>query len=141
MNLKTHKGINGISSELFKREKEFLIELPHGSIKDRFKQIRKVTLDCLVSYRSNRYSVPYAFAGKTVWLLPHKGITLKIYSQKGNLIAEHPLSLKKGQIIINKAHYKSKIYDENSNYMKTFSSVQKRDLRIMIKAERILTDT
>ncbi|WP_281753126.1 IS21 family transposase [Thermodesulfovibrio yellowstonii] len=118
VNNKTHKGINDIPSELFKREREFLIELPHGSIKDKFKQIRKVTLDCLVSYRSNRYSVPYAFAGKTVWLLPHKGITLRIYSQKGNLIAEHPLSLKKGQIMINKAHYKNKIYDENSNYMK-----------------------
>ncbi len=118
VNNKTHKGINSIPYELFKREKEFLIQLPFGSIKDNFKQMRKVTLDCLICYRSNRYSVPYQFAGKTVWLLPYKGITLKVYSQKGDLIAEHSLSLKKGQIIINKAHYKNKIYDENSNYMK-----------------------
>lgn len=137
VNLKTHKGINGIPSELFKREKEFLIELPCGSIKDKFKQIRKVTLDCLVSYRSNRYSVPYAFAGKTVWLVPHKGITLKIYSHNGSLIAEHPLNLKKGQIIINKAHYKGKIYDENSKYMK-LSLLFKDRFKDYEKAEEFL---
>ena len=66
----------------------------------------------------NKYSVPHYFVGKEVWIKNKKGLELEIYSQSRRLIAKHKLSLKKGEIIIDKSHYKSKSYNESSNYEK-----------------------
>ncbi|WP_169309421.1 Mu transposase domain-containing protein [Thermodesulfobium narugense] len=34
-----------------------------------FLESRKVTLDCLISYNGNRYSVPHYFSGKEAWVM------------------------------------------------------------------------
>jgi len=69
-------------------------------------EFRSVTADCLISYGGNRYSVPWAYHRSQVWVRVSKGIRLQVFSQKNRLIATHDLSLEKGKIIIDKAHYK-----------------------------------
>lgn len=84
------------------------IDMQTGEIKKYvgFKEeFRKVTLDCLVSYKGNKYSVPHYFASKEVWLKILYGTTLQIFSSKNKLIASHSISLAKGEVIINKDHF------------------------------------
>jgi hypothetical protein len=40
-----------------------------------------------------------------VWLRVLYGTTLQIYSSKNKLIATHTISLKKGEVIVNKEHF------------------------------------
>lgn len=84
------------------------IDMQTGEIKKYvgFKEeFRKVTLDCLVSYKSNKYSVPHYFASKEVWLRVLYGTTLQVFSSKNKLIASHSISLAKGGVFINKEHF------------------------------------
>ena len=69
-------------------------------------EFRKVTLDCLISYKSNKYSVPHYFASKEVWLKVLYGTTLQIFSSRNKLIATHSISLLKGEVILDKGHFK-----------------------------------
>ncbi|MDI6804503.1 MAG: hypothetical protein QME58_11780, partial [Bacteroidota bacterium] len=55
----------------------------------------------------NKYSVPYHFACKEVWIQVSRGYILKIYSQKNIQIAQHHIYLGKGKVILNKEHYKN----------------------------------
>jgi transposase len=82
-------------------------------------EFRKVGSDCLVSYKSSRYSVPHYFARSEVWVKVIYGTTLQIFSAKNKLIASHTLSLKKGEVIINKEHYKNYRGDSSDNSIKT----------------------
>ena len=68
-------------------------------------QFRKVTGDCLISYKGNKYSVPHYFAGKEVWLRVLYGTTLQIFSSKNKEIASHSISLLKGEVFIKKEHF------------------------------------
>ncbi|WP_410198540.1 Mu transposase domain-containing protein, partial [Aliarcobacter butzleri] len=65
-------------------------------------EFRKANSECLVSYKGNKYSVPHYFASKEVWLRVLYGTTLQIYSSKNKLIATHTISLKKGEVLVNK---------------------------------------
>jgi hypothetical protein len=50
---------------------------------------RRVAKDCMLSYRGNRYSVPWRFAGKTVLVRePVSGGCIEVYSDV-KVIAEH----------------------------------------------------
>jgi hypothetical protein len=64
-----------------------------------------VSWDCLVAFRSNRYSVPAAYAGKMVWLRVSHGCRLAIFSSRRELLAEHDLRQGKGQIVMVPEHY------------------------------------
>lgn len=68
-------------------------------------EFRKVTSDCLISYKGNKYSVPHYFASKEVWVRVVYGTNLQIYSSKNKLIATHTMSLSKGEVNINKEHF------------------------------------
>ncbi len=66
---------------------------------------RQVAKDCLFSYRGNRYSVPYAYAGKSVAVRePLDSGTIRVFHQQ-ELIAEHVLSAAKGAMVIEPSHY------------------------------------
>lgn len=66
---------------------------------------RRVAKDCTLSYRGNRYSVPYRHAGKTVVVRePVTGGTIEIYRDI-EVIAEHRLAEGRGVIVIDPAHY------------------------------------
>jgi len=106
-NNRYHSVIKTTPAKLFEKEKEFLMELPSENLFFTCPDVRKVTSDCLISYRGNRYSVPHFFAGKEVWVSCYKGIKLQIYSQERRLIAEHEISRGKGEVILKKSHYKN----------------------------------
>jgi hypothetical protein len=66
---------------------------------------RRVAKDCLLSYRGNRYSVPFRHAGQTVLVRePVQGGQIQIYCQS-ELIAEHQLAEGRGVMVIDPAHY------------------------------------
>jgi len=86
----------------------------------------KVTKDSLISYKSNKYSVPHIFASKEVWLKVLYGITLQIFSTKNKLIASHSISLSKGEVFIDKEHYKGYRTDGFDTLAKSTSRLQTR---------------
>jgi transposase len=66
---------------------------------------RRVAKDCMLSYRGNRYSVPFRFAGKTVLVRePVIGGRIEIYSDI-QVIAEHRLAEGRGVMVTDPAHY------------------------------------
>ena len=119
-NNKKNQGINEIPSKRYEIEKEYLKELPTYEYVGVEYKWRKVSNDCLISYGGNRYSVPYVYAFDYVWIKNELGEEIKIYSQKGKLIAKHRIPETKGNTIINKDHYKGLIKRTNnsSKYIK-----------------------
>lgn len=89
----------------FQMERAHLTPLPPARFISTRETFRKVSWDSLISFDGSRYSVPYQYAGKSVWVRTSRGISLEVYSQKGELIAFHPLSQKKGSTVILKEHY------------------------------------
>ena len=66
---------------------------------------RRVAKDCMLSYRGNRYSVPFRFAGKTVLVRePVSRGRIEIYSDI-KVIAEHRLAEGRGVMVSDPAHY------------------------------------
>jgi transposase len=66
---------------------------------------RCVAKDCTLSYRGNRYSVPFRHAGKTVLVRePVTGGKIQIYRDI-QLIAEHQLAEGRGVMVTDPAHY------------------------------------
>jgi hypothetical protein len=66
---------------------------------------RRVAKDCMLSYRGNRYSVPFRFAGKTVLVRePVTGGRIEIYSDI-KVIAKHRLAEGRGVMVSDPAHY------------------------------------
>lgn len=107
VNSRVHSATKTKPAELFNKEKLSLLNLPEYRYVGVKEDTRKVSYDCLISYNGSRYSVPWMFAGKFVWIKISKGYYLQIYSQSNKLIAEHKLSVKKGSTIIIQEHYKS----------------------------------
>jgi hypothetical protein len=65
---------------------------------------RKVSSDCYVSFEANRYTVPFSYVGSIVEIEDERNGTLRFYCG-GQLIAEHPKSMGRHQIISNKKHF------------------------------------
>lgn len=65
---------------------------------------RKVPADALVSYQTNRYSVPYRLVGQNIQIQDDKNGMLRFYSE-GTRIADHPKSTGRYEVIINKKHF------------------------------------
>ena len=77
-------------------ERPELLPLPRHRFISQHETFRKVSADCLVSYEGSRYSVPWTYAGKMVWVRSSQGRQVKIYAQDGGLLAVHELSRVKG---------------------------------------------
>lgn len=107
VNQRVHQTTNRPPKELFELEKTDLNTLPAKCYIGIKEEVRTVTYDCLICFKSNRYSVPHIFAGKEVWLRVSRGYLLEIYSSTEILIAVHRISLVKGEIIIDRSHYKN----------------------------------
>jgi len=105
-NQRTHSIIKCAPFELFNKEKTSLSHLPNQRYVSIKEEVRKVTADCLISFNGNKYSVPWMFATRMVWVKVSKGYFLEIYSQSNKLVAQHKLSLKKGEIKIVDDHYR-----------------------------------
>jgi len=89
----------------FEQEKHLLTPLPQGRFISLHETFRKVNWDCLISFDGSRYSVPWQYAGKSVWVRSVRGVELEVYAQTGELIARHELATKKGTLNMKKEHY------------------------------------
>lgn len=67
-------------------------------------QMRRVASDYMISYASNRYSVPWKYVHQTVEL-QERGDSLSIYYQ-GTIIATHRKAPGRYQVMINMEHYR-----------------------------------
>lgn len=104
LDITRHSTTGFVPLERFNEEKEQLIPLPSKPFISAFQLLRKVSWDCLISFGGSRYSVPYQFAGKHIWLKISQGKAIEIFSQNGEMIAVHKIA-SKGTTIIEKSHY------------------------------------
>lgn len=107
INKRIHSTTKTAPVELFEKERLTLLPLPENRYVGIKEETRKVSYDCLIAYGASRYSVPWMFAGKLVWIKISKGYYLQVYSQSNKLIASHRLSLTKGSVNIVQEHYGS----------------------------------
>ena len=91
-------------SEMFLEERGLLLDhrqRPPYAIQDRV--LRHVAKDCLVSFETNRYSVPFRFVGQPVEVM-REGERVMLY-HRGELIATHPRCEERHRCITDRAHY------------------------------------
>ncbi len=91
--------------ERFARERDALTPLPLSPFIGTHELLRKVSWDCLVPYGGCRYSVPWSYAGKQVWLRVSQGRQLIVRAQDGQEITRHLLSSQKNRTILVAEHY------------------------------------
>lgn len=91
--------------ERFAAEQPQLTPLPARRFIGTLTETRKVSWDCLVAFRGNRYSVPAVYAGKVVWLLVSHGRQLLVLDSRREVLAEHALRPGRGQVVMLSEHY------------------------------------
>lgn len=89
----------------FAAEQADLLPLPGRRWVSAAEEVRKVSWDCLVSFRGSRYSVPHRYAGQRVWVRASQGARLTAYDQTGACVARHLLSATKGLTVREPEHY------------------------------------
>jgi len=105
LDLRVHGTTGQPPIERFVAEVEQLTPLPEGRFVGTLTETRKVSWDCLVAFRGNRYSVPAVYAGKMVWLLVSRGRHLVVLDSRRQLLAEHDLRAGKGELVMLPEHY------------------------------------
>jgi transposase len=91
----------------FEAERPLLTPLPAVPFIGRHEEMRKVSWDCLISFGGSRYSVPWPYAAKHVWLRTSQGRKLIVRNQSGEEIACHDLAARKGSTNIDPSHYEN----------------------------------
>lgn len=108
INQSIHQGTNKIPMFAVKKEKNLLLPLPRQQIRDSYRinhtQV-KVNASNMISYKSNQYSVPAKYQGKTVDLQVYDDLLFVYYNTE--LIVQHSLSQSK--INYKKEHYKEEL--------------------------------
>jgi transposase len=105
LDVRVHATTGERPIDRFQQEAPLLTPLPALPFVGTHEEMRKVSWDCLLSFAGTRYSVPWPYAGKHVWLRPSQGTRLLVRSQRGEEIARHTLAIKKGATVIDAAHY------------------------------------
>ena len=105
LDLRVHSTTGERPIDRFEQERPLLVPLPTFSFIGMHEMMRKVSWDCLLSFGGTRYSVPWPYAGKQVWLRTSQGRQLVVRNQKGERIACHELASRKGATVIDHAHY------------------------------------
>ena len=103
---RVHATIRTTPESLLGEDQKAFSALPETRYIGIKEEIRKVTFDCLFSFGGSRYSAPWMFAGKQIWIRVAKGYYLEAYSQANKLIARHNLAIVRGSCVIEKAHYR-----------------------------------
>lgn len=104
-NCRTHGSTKQKPIDLFlKEEKPRLIPLPPRDYDIRITTPVKSTSQALVQFETNRYSVPFTYASR-MFTLKADDQFISIYD-KDQLIAQHPRSFQKYQVIEDPNHYK-----------------------------------
>ncbi len=105
LDLQVHSTTGERPIDRFEQERHLFTPLPALPFVGTHEQMRKVSWDCLVSFEGSRYSVPWQYAGKQVWLRASQGRKLVVHNQSGLQIALHEIAERKGSTVIDKAHY------------------------------------
>lgn len=118
-NAKVHSSTFKIPQKEWETEKQYLLPL-----KEKMKEMESalkvynVRKDNTIAYRSNFYTVPLGtYQGrKTTILLSQDDGTLNLFSMDNTLIATHPVSIGKGELVRNSDHSrdKSKSFHEST---------------------------
>ncbi|MBW8352166.1 IS21 family transposase [Bacillus sp. IITD106] len=88
-----HQGTGKIPILVFKKEKDLLSPLPNARIRDSYKIdhiLVKVNPSNMITYKSNQYSVPAGYIGKTVGLQVYDNHIFVYYNT--DLIVQHSIS-------------------------------------------------
>jgi len=85
-NSRVHGTHHQVVSNRWKKEIPHLLVLPASDYDTSIKVFRKVYKDCQLSYKGNRYIVPYHVVGKTVMLKIKKGL-IRIYHDHELLVS------------------------------------------------------
>jgi len=95
--------------DLFEQERGLLLPTT-GKAPYRFQEraVRHVARDCMVSFESNRYSVPLRFVGKPVEVQSWNDRVLIFH--EGHLVVSHPRCEGKYRVQIDKEHYSGIFY-------------------------------
>jgi transposase len=105
LDLRVHSTTLERPIDRYEQEKPLLTPLPALPFIGTHEEMRKVSWDCLVSFSGTRYSVPWAYAGKQVWIRTSQGRELIVRNQAGAQVARHLLTDRKGSTVIDQAHY------------------------------------
>jgi len=97
----THERVDGRWSQEKLRLQPIAGRLPYPFVDE---ELRKVARDAYVSWESNRYSVPWAYAGSPVWVRDRENQIEVHYG--GDVIAVHPRASGKHQIITVPEHHR-----------------------------------
>lgn len=97
----THEPVNERWSEEKLRLQPIAGRQPYPYVDE---QLRKVARDAYVSWESNRYSVPWTYAGYPVWVREH-GSQVEVH-YGGQRIAAHPRVSGKHQIVTVSEHHR-----------------------------------
>jgi hypothetical protein len=101
----TAKGKDKTRGELLIEEQAELLELPPGEYDACLKRNRKSDSLSLVSFQTNRYSVPDHYASRDDLLLKGYWDRVKIYNREKELLATHPRLYGKHEESLNPLHY------------------------------------
>jgi len=109
--LRIHGTTHRRPLDLFEEEQSLLLPIK-GKAPYRIQEraVRYVARDCMVSFETNRYSVPLRFVGKPVEVQAWNDRILIF--QDGHLIVSHPRCEGKYQLQIDKEHYYGIFYGE-----------------------------
>jgi len=91
-----HQGTGKIPILALKKEKNLLSPLPHERIRDFYKIdhiLVKVNTANMITFKSNQYSVPPGYIGKTLSLQEYDNHIFVYYNTE--LVVQHPISQKK----------------------------------------------
>ena len=125
INSQVHGTTHEIPYERLKKEQLN----PMDSVQDypiRIEDIMKISRDCYVSYKGNRYSVPWVHAGRVARVIESSTLKIQVDSQ---IVAEHDILPGTGRISRKKEHFQGllkALRDQNAENFRT--RVEKRDL-------------
>lgn len=109
VNARIHLTTKVAPNDLISKDRERFSKLPTTRYVGVKEETRKASFDGLFSYGGSRYSIPWPFAGKHIWIRISKGYYLEVYSQANAMIAVHKVSLVKGAIVIEPSHYRTPV--------------------------------
>lgn len=85
-----HGTVKEIVAERFEREQPTLHPLPTTRYDTSYLETRRVSWDCYIEVRGNRYSVPEPLAGQVVWVRISLDDELRVYAHD-QLVTQHRL--------------------------------------------------
>ena len=125
VNSQIHGTTHEIPYERLKNEKlNPMNSVPEYSV--RVEEMRKISRDCYISYKGNRYSVPWIYAGRVARVMESSTLKIQVDSR---IVAEHDILPGTGRISRKKDHFEGLLKALRDQNMENFQArVEKRDL-------------